>query len=158
GVSVEQLRGCRDSASAQAREGTAQQKTVHGQNCAQMTDPDTCAPVLTIRQTLFAAVAVRATMLNPLPKVRPPLAAKFHPVAAVVPPAMPAVPVPQMVPVPSTRATLSGAPAIRLILQREVCLPTAPDMILGGVVTLIGVEIVFSMLGPADPNELGETL
>ena len=48
--------------------------------------PDTWLAALTNKQTLFAAVAVLITQLSPLPKVSPPLAAKFQPVAAVLPP------------------------------------------------------------------------
>lgn len=77
-------------------------------------------------QTLSPVAAVCMIVPMPLPMVKPPLAAKFQPFAAVVPPAIPAVPVPQVAPVPEMSATLLAIAVRRLIEVIRTWRPETP--------------------------------
>src|SRR3990172_1590350 len=76
--------------------------------------------------TLSPVAFVWFTAPRPEPWVTPELAAKFHPVAAVVPPLMPVVPVPHVAPVPEMRATLLAAAVTRLSEQMRTWRPETP--------------------------------
>lgn len=73
-----------------------------------------------------AALGALRTDPAPFPRVKPAFAPKFHPAAAVVPPAMPAMPVAHVVPVPSTKAIFCAAAVMRFNAHTYVFLEDVP--------------------------------
>src|SRR5262245_6119914 len=90
--------------------------------------PESCVAALVMMQTLSPVAFVWLMAPVPAPCVMPPFAAKFQPDAAVVPPFMPVVPVPQVAPVPEMRATLFAPAVTRLIEQIRTWRPLTPVM------------------------------
>ena len=90
--------------------------------------PESWVAALVTMHTLSPVALVWLMVPSPLPCVMPPLAAKFQPDAAVVPPFMPVVPVPHVAPVPEISATLFAAAVTRLREEIRTCRPETPVM------------------------------
>src|SRR5256885_5767555 len=121
-----------------------------------MITPETWPVLDCSRHTLLAAVAVNVVSPVPVPRDKLPFAARLIPVAAVVPPVKPAMPVAQVVPVPSTRFTLCAVAEKINTEQMYVCLLAAPVMICALAVWLSTAFFVLAMLCPAQPSVFGE--
>ena len=109
--------------------------------------PESCVAAEVTRQTSLFVVVVLIIIPRPLPIVRPPFAAKFQPVAAVVPPASAATFEAQFVPEPEISATLFAAAVTRFIEQIYVR-PAVP------LIAMICVVVAVTMFTTDDWSQV----